>query len=352
MHGFSHQFKVVLMKYISLRSLFLAIVLLFCNIFSFAGFIAKTLVSTSTKQIAIECFIINDFVISYDNSTKLNLYKITSTFCYIADSYLKITIQDTTIITTLDQQFYSPTKQTWVTANTLAPKDALLCLNGDTVHIIAVEHVHQSEKMYALSVDESHTFCVSPYEIVVHNGEPVTMVATTALAIAFPPAAPIIVGIQAVVSGVLAGLGCYYAYKKHKQQKTFAQIKEEVKNSSSSSGSPKKPDDEDDNEEDEHPHGIYKDAPYHHKNSRDGKSPAPQDGQRCLDYSLPYTGNQRIGIEGNTFVLLKQTLHRLFHGHLIPWKSIPGKIRTVLEEGGYITSLGKIIKQITQKSLL
>lgn len=48
---------------------------------------------------------------------------------------------------------------------------------------------------------------------------------------------------------------------------------------------------------DKYPHGVYFDSDYHHKNRRWPKSPPPIDGQRCLDYSIPYDGPHRICIE-------------------------------------------------------
>ena len=57
---------------------------------------------------------------------------------------------------------------------------------------------------------------------------------------------------------------------------------------------------EDENDEEEHPHGIYEDAGYHHMNSGNHKSAAPKNGQICLDNSFDVGCNstRRISIKG------------------------------------------------------
>lgn len=215
-----------------------------------------------TKQVPIEHLTINDFVLSLDNRTQTNVYSIASTHHYVADYYIKFRIKNSYICCAPNQQFYSTTG-TCVKAKKLKPTDILQCYDNSTVFIETVEHVHQKVDLYELSVDKSHTFCVSPYGIIAHNYEPATLAATTTLALAFPPAAPIIITTQALIGGIAT----YFAYKKYQKNKTFAQLTEELKNSSCNSGSPKKPNDQGDNkdEKENHPHGIYQDAPYHHK---------------------------------------------------------------------------------------
>lgn len=188
---------------------------------------------------------------------------------------------------------------------------------------------------------------LTSYNAMVSNFEPGTTGVATFISLLFPPAAPFVITAEAIVGTVIAGTGLYAAYKHHKKHQTFAQMSAELKNNSNSS--PKKPDDGDENE---HPHGIYEEAGYHHINSKNKKSPSPKNGQHCLDYSLPYLNNQRIAIEGDNFIILKQTSPGKFHGHTIQWKKIPEKIQKILEQKGYVKASGKIIKQITEKTLL
>ncbi len=206
--------------------------------------------------------------------------------------------------------------------------------------------------MYSLSVNTSHIFCVSPYRIIAHNGAPgiITATVTAAISIVFPPAAPIAIGSKAVISAIIAGIGCYCAYKKHQKHRTFAQLREESKNNSYNNNNPKKPDDEEDLDN-EHPHGIYEEAPYHHKYSINDKSPCPENGQKCLDYSLRVKDGLRVAIENNKFVILRQTSFRKFHGYVVSWDNVHASIRVILRKNGLVTKTGKIIKHITQKAL-
>lgn len=95
-----------------------------------------------------------------------------------------------------------------------------------------------------------------------------------------------------------------------------------------------------------HPHGIYKDAPYHNsKGSYHGKSPCPQNGQAALDNSFNYsdTSPHRIGISNGQFVVLDQTMAGEFHGHTRNFNELTPDMRKTLKENGKITKSGKII---------
>jgi Tfp pilus assembly protein PilE len=143
------------------------------------------------------------------------------------------------------------------------------------------------------------------------------------------------------------------AYKDN-AAKTITQVQNKLSSMMGVGGPYKDPKKDDEPEKDvvtNHPHGIYKDAPYHHKNSTGNKSPAPKDGQRCLDCSLPTQGTQRIAIEGDTFVVLKYTSPRQFHGYVTEWKKLEGSMQSILIKNGFVTKSGKIIKQITEKVL-
>jgi hypothetical protein len=152
---------------------------------------------------------------------------------------------------------------------------------------------------------------------------------------------------------MIGGIALYMGHKKQKQRKqTLAQIQEEEKRNRSNNTDPEGPE----GDPEKHPHSIYRPAPYHHDNSKDSKSPGPIDGQRCLDYSVPHIdkkgilGRQRYGIENNNFIALKQTAHRLYHGHLSTWKNIPRQTQKVLQRYGCVKNNGQIIKNITEKS--
>jgi len=184
------------------------------------GFTAETLVYTQCGAIPIEQLIIGDYVITDD--AVLHTYPITYIAHLQVDTYIKIKIDKNYVYTSLNQKFYLPNKQQWVSAHTLAPFDELLCINGDAVCIDEINVIHEPQKMYALSVATSHKFCISPYRIITHNIEPVTTgtiaAMTIVLSAACPPAGAAI-AIGKVVTCIVAGLGIYHLYKKTKKNK-------------------------------------------------------------------------------------------------------------------------------------
>ncbi len=100
-----------------------------------------------------------------------------------------------------------------------------------------------------------------------------------------------------------------------------------------------------------HPNGIYKEAKYHHTQSRGQKSPAPKNGQLALDNSLDIsnTTSRRIGLENDYFVVFDQTQPATtnspaeFHGHIRHWEDLTDGMRTVLQKEGWVSPKGKIL---------
>jgi hypothetical protein len=188
------------MKRFVLFLLHLIIYTNFYNITYGAGFVSNTLVQIINQKIPIAHLKVNDYVVSHrkKNCCTVSLpYQITKRYCFIANSYIKIRVQDTDICTAIDQQFYSITKKDWIAASDLVQNDLLLCLNDSSVCIQAVGQIDQPILLYSVSVNESHTFCISQHAIVVHNGEPITMAtgwaALLVSSFTFPIAAPLIV---------------------------------------------------------------------------------------------------------------------------------------------------------------
>jgi len=97
------------------------------------------------------------------------------------------------------------------------------------------------------------------------------------------------------------------------------------------------------------PHGTYKDAGYHHERSTGFKSPCPQNGQAALDKSIRIKEGSphRIAVEGNKFVVLRQTSVGEFHGSLQEWKTLSDDAQQVLRKAGICNKQGKIIKLLT-----
>ncbi len=66
------------------------------------------------------------------------------------------------------------------------------------------------------------------------------------------------------------------------------------------------------------PYGRYEESPKHHPNTRNGIGKPPCDGQAALNRSiLVDQGPARIAIEGNRFVIFRQTSPHVFHGYIV-----------------------------------
>ena len=93
--------------------------------------------------------------------------------------------------------------------------------------------------------------------------------------------------------------------QKQRQNRTAKEL-QKIKTEKSTFQYPRGPKKDDEDKEKEHPNGIYKEAPYHHKNSTGQKSPAPKDGQAALDNSVQIkpTSPRRIGASRGELVIL------------------------------------------------
>ena len=177
------------------------------------GFAEHTLVRYEHGFKPIQQFIAGNNVVVVADGGQLQPYSITQTMSYVADSFVKIQIKDICVCAAPDQKFYSRTRNDWVSAQALHVSEQLLCGSGNVVSVDAVETVHKQQRMHTFTVDTSHIFCVTPYEIIAHNIEPVSMVSTITLTAACPP-----VGIAATV--VTWGiLGCVMFCKHRKAHK-------------------------------------------------------------------------------------------------------------------------------------
>lgn len=67
------------------------------------------------------------------------------------------------------QLFYRVTDRVWVAASKLKIGDRLLCAGNKTVEVCAVDLFHEKLKVYTLEVKGTHTFLVTPYNIIAHN---------------------------------------------------------------------------------------------------------------------------------------------------------------------------------------
>ncbi len=188
------------------------------------GFAEHTLVKYEYGFKPIQQFIVGNNVVVVAEGGQLQQNSISHTMSYVADCFIKIQIKDICVCAAPDQKFYSCTRNDWVNAQALHVSEQLLCGSGNIVSVDAVEMVHKQQKMHAFTVETSHIFCVTPYEIIAHNVDPVfTMgTATATLAVACPPA-----GIAAaVVQGVAwTVLGCVMFCKHRKAHRYELQHK-------------------------------------------------------------------------------------------------------------------------------
>ncbi|HLC06889.1 MAG TPA: polymorphic toxin-type HINT domain-containing protein [Candidatus Babeliales bacterium] len=328
----------------------LSMCLLFVGQFQAEGFVAGIVIHTQQGDVPIEQLCNGECVI-FNDGNKFLSYEIADVTSNIVDYCIKITAQDVVVCVAPDQKLYVLGKN-WVRADELILSDMLLCSNKKVLSLNAINVIHEQCKMYALSVQESHLYCVTPYGIIVHNAEPIGTTVVTTLAFICPPAAAAVAIGEILALGAI-GFGAYLIHKKSKQENQQNRYPINTGDPGNCPYGGKPPKHEDD--KDEHPNGIYEDAGYHHFNSYGKKSPCPNNGQKCLDKSFPIgkkiTG--RISIEDGKFVVLRQSATGKFHGYVIDsWKELCDQgsktqlIRNAFQKHGLVNKAGKIIKNI------
>ena len=192
-------------------------VLLWVGLLQPDGFAESTLVRTHEGFKPIEQFVVGNRVVVVAEGGQLQPYSIARTMSYVADCFIKIQIKDICVCAAPDQKFYSCTRNDWVSARALHVSEQLLCGSGNIVCVDAVEMVHKKQKMYAFTVETSHIFCVTPYEVIAHNIDPVSTAGTAVLSVVCPPA-----GIAAAIGQVAAlGILGYVMFCKHRKSHKY-----------------------------------------------------------------------------------------------------------------------------------
>ena len=178
------------------------------------GFAERTLVMGQYGFRPIEQFVVGNCVVVVAEGGALQPYSIMRTMSYVADSFIKLYIKDVCVCAAPEQKFYSCTRNEWVSASALNISEQLLCGNGNVVCIDRLETVHKKQKMHTFTVETSHIFCVTPYEIIAHNIEPtVTTGVIVGLSVACPPAAIAVAAAEVITLGVV-GCVMYCAHRK------------------------------------------------------------------------------------------------------------------------------------------
>ncbi|HEV2916353.1 MAG TPA: polymorphic toxin-type HINT domain-containing protein [Candidatus Babeliales bacterium] len=296
------------------------------------GFLAGMLIRTPAGYTTIENLIIGNHVVSIEHNATYTAYPIHYIAQYYVDRYMQIYVQDTCIAVAPDQLFYLPREDLWVTAADLTTKHIIG--NADAnFPITYIEIIEKPTTVYALSIAQSHTYCVSPYNIQVHNIFPAVVLG---LSWAFGLGSIEFTG----ASVGLAALGAFFGIKACKNKKK-TDIVPTIQSAANCNG-PKRPKKKNNDDEfDDHPHGTYEDAEYHHKNSNGHKSRAPKNGQQALDNSIEVGGesHSRVAVQDGEIVILNRTANGLYHGHVRTWGE--------LEQGGKLGQriINTLIKQ-------
>ncbi len=182
------------------------------------GFAAGTLVHTQKGCIPIEQCEVGDNIITR-NRGGVKAYPIADVIQFVANSYAKIQVDEDCLCAAPDQKFYAVNKNKWLEACALQLSDQLLCANGESVCVEAITVIYEQQKIYALSIETNHTFCVGRYGIVVHNIEPTTTTTTVVVLSAVCPPAAVAVAIAEVIGLGIAGCLMYRVYKKSEKNK-------------------------------------------------------------------------------------------------------------------------------------
>ena len=94
---------------------------------------------------------------------------------------------------------------------------------------------------------------------------------------------------------------------------------------------------------------MFEPSPKHGPEARGDASAGPKDGQTALDNSVQVKGTspRRVGVDGQNgeIVVLDQTSHGKFHGHVRGWGDLTDQQRNALIKQGLTDKRGKIIQE-------
>lgn len=133
------------------------------------GFLHGTQVKTPIGYVAIEELQVNDFVMCCDAEWSFVERAVIALHKKRFTHYVKIIVGAEFICVAVDQKFYIPQEQIWCEARYLVPGDMLLSSGLTLMTIDDVVNVDEEAMVYDITVDGYHNFCVSSYDIHVHN---------------------------------------------------------------------------------------------------------------------------------------------------------------------------------------
>lgn len=147
------------------------IVAFLCGQFD-AGFFLGTLIKTANGHVPIEQLQQSDEVVCYDVDTNSCTSKpVVHVIKRHVQSYVQIFIGEDCIFAAPDQKFYMSYEKAWIEAQYLTSSCVLLCNCSDNITIDSICKIDQEQDVYDLVIADHHNFCVSKYNLHVHNLE-------------------------------------------------------------------------------------------------------------------------------------------------------------------------------------
>lgn len=309
------------------------------------GFSGATVVKTDQGYRKIEDIKAGDLVACYDKTTAKQTYnRVILTDKTHLSKHIQITFANNeTIKVGPKHRFYAQSLDKFITAEELKNHPELQALID--IGIQDIQEVDQGLDVVRLGVHSNHNFYITDHDFLVHNFFPAPIIFIIPVA----TEATVKTALGVVTAGTLLYHFIGHHLKKHQHRSSIPQY--------SPNNFPQPPQDPDDQKRDEeHPNGKYKDADYHHRNSKGAKSPAPKDGQKALDNSVPVEGGpHRVGISEGEIVVLRQTAEGIFHGYVTTWKALAQggtstqAIRSALMKYQLVNNLGKIFSQLLNR---
>lgn len=292
-----------------------------------AGFAAGTMVKVPGGYELIENLKSGSLVctITADGNAQIN--RVQSAISYFLHRGILFIFEDDYIVAAPQQKYFLPLSNQWKKSKKIEPFDLLLSGTNNTKQILEIIVLDQEIEFFDIRLEDTHTFCVSTHDIVVHNF-PLCFIG---FSIAWGTGTLAFEGLYCGIC--LAGLWLGTKLLKgsgYNSDSNRLQIKLFV-----SSGAPG-PDDDDEWKK-KHPHGRYVESPKHHPNARGNVSKPPRDGQAALDSSFEVVGKDyRISVQDGKIIQLMQQRINEYHGYIVEeWHILSRETKMALINNGY-----------------
>lgn len=153
------------------------------------GFIGGTIVKTPNGFEPIEQLAVGDIVISCNFAGDCVERAITAVSQKKVKDYAEIKIGNEKISVGLEQMFYAPENNRWISAMALEESDKSIALMNSNYANLPVQNIkivyNKPVTIFRLTVEENHNFYVSKADVLVHNLGGVAAVAMIAAAALF-----------------------------------------------------------------------------------------------------------------------------------------------------------------------